>query len=188
MTPAQFEARWRHDVDHAEATLRRDGFVSPLFAVLGADGGERVIPASFASPEDKSQAYDLVRLMAIACDAELVMCRAESWLVLVGVSPLAKAPEQLERGVSPSQSDRRIEVVSVAISARVRRRVVHRSSLREIVRDENGKPKGLVEVRIPDGKLDMKGPMFELLPPVRPDAQQQAMAAAIVQVMHERRA
>jgi hypothetical protein len=178
MTPAQFAARWRHDLCHAEATLRRDGFVSPLFAVLGADGSERVIPASFASPEDKSRAYDLVRLMAIACDAELVMCRAESWLVL----------GQLPDGIAPSQSDRRIEVVSVVMSARVGRRVVQRSSLREIMRDADGKPTGLAEVRLPKGKLDMAGPMFELLPPNRPDAQQQAMAAAVVQVMQERRA
>jgi hypothetical protein len=176
MTPAQFEARWRHDLAHAEATLRKDGFVSPLFVVRGADGTERVIPASFASAEEKALAYDLVRLMAVACDAELVMCRAESWLVL----------GQLPEGIAPSQSDRRIEVVSLTMSARVGKRVVNRSSLREIMRDVDGKPSGLAEVGLPNGKLDMAGPMFELLPPVRPDAGQRAMAAALVQVMQER--
>jgi hypothetical protein len=105
------------------------------------------------------------------------MVRAESWLVL----------GQLEQGVTPSQSDRRIEVVSVVMSARAGRRIVHRSSLREIVRDAEGKPKALVEVQTLGGKLDMKGPMFELLPPQRPDAGQRALAAAIVQVMQERR-
>ena len=56
------------------------------------------------------------------------------------------------------------------------------------MRDADGKPTGLAEVRIPQGQLDMKGPMFELLPPVRPDAGQRALAAAMVQVMQERRA
>lgn len=178
MTPAALAARWRHDLNHAERTLLKDGFVSPLFVVQGADGSERIVPGSFASAEEKARAYDLVRLMAIAHDAELVMVRAESWLVL----------GQLPEGISPSQSDRRIEVVSLAMSARVGRRVVHRSSLREIMRDADGKPTGLAEVRLPKGKLDMAGPMFELLPPKRPDAGQRALAAAMVQVMQERRA
>lgn len=178
MTPAALATRWRHDLSHAEKTLLRDGFVSPLFVVRGVDGTECVIPASFASPEDKSRAYDLVRLMAVACDAELVMSRAESWLVL----------GQLPEGIAPSQSERRIEVVSLTMSARVGKRVVNRSSLREIMRDTDGKPTGLTEVGLPKGKLDMAGPMFELLPPVRPDAAQRALAAAMVQVMQERAA
>lgn len=176
MTPSQFEARWRHDVDHAEKTLFKDGHVSPLFCVVGKDGQNHLMPASFGSAEEKARAYDMARLTAIAHDAELVMCRAEAWLVL----------GPMDQGITPSQSDRRLEVVSVVISARVGRRVVHRSCLREILRGEDGRPTGLRDVALPKGKLDMTGPMFELLPPKRPDAGQRAMAEAYVQVMRER--
>lgn len=176
MTPSQFEARWRHDVDHAEKTLFKDGHVSPLFCVVGEDGQNHLIPASFGSAEEKARAYDLARLTAIAHDAELVMCRAEAWLVL----------GPMDQGITPSQSDRRLEVVSVVISARVGRRVVHRSSLREIVRSADARPVGLKDVALAKGATDAQGSMFELLPPVRPNTAQRALAGAMVQVMQER--
>ncbi|MBS7792459.1 hypothetical protein KTR66_20875 [Roseococcus sp. SDR] len=176
MTPAQFEARWKHDLAHAEKTLIKDGHVSPLFIIVGADGTTRLLPASFVDDETKAKFMDLARLTAISVDAEMVLLRAESWVVL----------GQLPEGVSPSQSDRRVEVMSVAGSARVAKRIVHRASLREIVRGADARPTGLKDIALPKGKVDTAGPMFELLPPKRPDAGQQALAAAMVQVMQER--
>ena len=177
MTPAALAARWRHDLNHAEKTLIKDGFVAPLFIIVGADGATRLVPASFADEEKKAQFMDLARLTAISVDAEMVVLRAESWVVVGG---------DLPDGISPSQSDRRVEVVSVAGSARVGKRIIHRASLREIVRGEDARPTGLKDIALPKGATDAQGPMFELLPPKRPDAQQQAMAAAVVQVMRER--
>ena len=181
MSPADFEKRWQYDLRHAEQTLLRDGMVAPLFIILGADGRTSLIPADFPDAETKGRFMDLPRLQAIAVDAEAVMLRTESWMV-VG--------RELEPGVAPGHSDRRIEVVSLAATARYGKRVIQRLSAREIVRDGDGKPVGLREVRVPGhdhGALEgAEGPMFDLLPPVRPDREQRELAAAMVEVMKSR--
>ncbi len=125
MTPATFEARWTHDLAHAEKTLLQDGHLAPLFIIIGEDGRSTVVPAIFSNQETKAHYFNLARLTAIAEDAEAVLIRTEAWVV-VG--------EDLAVGLSPSQSDRRIEVVSLAATARYGKKVIHRLSLREILR------------------------------------------------------
>lgn len=180
MSPSEFEKRWAHDLRHAEQTLLKDGLLAPLFIVVGADGRSSLIPAAFPNPATKAFYMNLARMQAVAVDAEAVLMRTESWLV-VG---------DLPEGVSPGQSDRRIEVVSVAATARYGRKIIHRLSTREIVRDAAGKPVGLKEVRIPGAAGDAMdgaaGPMFDLLPPIRPGREQQEQAAILVEAMKAR--
>lgn len=184
MTPADFEKRWAHDLAHAEKTILKDGHLSPLFIVIGADGRSSLIPATFADDAEKAHFMNLARLHAVAVDAEAVLLRTESWLVVGDDRPA---------GVSPGQSDRRVEVVSVAASARYGKRIVHRLSAREIVRGPDGRPTALREVAVPGrragaGMEGAGGPMFDLLPPIRPTPEQRKIAAAMVQVMRERTA
>ena len=179
MTPADFEKRWKHDLAHAEKTLLKDGFVAPLFIVMGRDGATSLVPASFPDGATKAKFIDLARLQCVAVDAELVLLRTESWVV-VG--------DELPDGVSPGQSDRRIEAVSLTASARVGKRVVPRASTREILRGPDGRATGLRDVHVPRDRPDdaTAGQMFHLLPPVRPTAEQRAMAQVLVEAMKQR--
>jgi len=179
MTPEQFEKRWRYDLAHAERTLLRDGHVSPLFIIVGADGGTSLVPGNFSDGRAKAASMDLARLQAVAADAEAVLLRTESWMVL---------GEPLAAGVAPSESDRRLEVVSLAATARVGKQVVKRLSAREIIRGPEGRPTGLRDLRLPEGGpgVEAAGSMFDLLPPVRPTAEQRAMAAMLVEAMRAR--
>lgn len=178
MTPATFEARWAHDLAHAEKTLLADGHLAPLFIIIGADGRSTVVPAIFSDQETKAHFFNLARLTAIAEDAEAVLIRTEAWAV-VG--------DDLAVGLSPSQSDRRIEVVSVAATARYGKKVIHRLSMREILRADDGQPVGLREVSVPEGGDEaIRGEMFDLLPPRRPSRDERAMAKTLLEVMKER--
>lgn len=179
MTPADFEKRWKHDVAHAEKTLLKDGLVGPLFIFVGGDGSTSLVPATFSDEATKAKFMDLARLHCVAVDAELVLLRTESWVV-VG--------DELPNGISPARSDRRIETVSVTGSARVGKRVVHRASVREILRGADGRAAGLREVRPARDRQgeEASGPMFNLLPPLRPTAEQRALAGALVEVMKQR--
>lgn len=176
MTPSAFEARWRHDLDHAEKTLIKDGHVAPLFIIVGLDGQSSLIPAVFPDAETKARYFDVARMQAIAVDAEAVLLRTESWLVA----------GDLADGIGPAQSDRRIEVVSVTATVRLGRKISSRLSVREIVRDDQGRAVGLRDVpMLADSKAaeGAKGPMFELLPSPRPSRKQQQQAAVLVESM-----
>jgi hypothetical protein len=177
MNRAAFERRWRADLKHAEATLLKDGTLEPLFIVVGRDGRTLLLPGDFRSEATKRRSADTVRLAAVASDAELAILRCESWVVM---------GQELPAGVTPANSDRRIEVVSVMASVRIGGRIAYRASLREIVRGTTGRPEGLRE--LPDA-LDgagLEGPMVDLLPPNRPTAEQRALAAALLAAMAER--
>lgn len=173
MSPSQFRIRWKRDLDHAEATLLREGSVAPLFAVVAADGKNAVLAADFSDDEAKRRSLEVVRLAAMAADARAVFMRMESWLVL---------GDPLPEGLSPSRSDRRVEVLMVAALARSGEGLEKRFSLREIVRGEDGLPVSLRELSSPDDAL-ARGPMFDLLPPRPPSALERAYAAAVLERM-----
>ena len=178
MTPAEFERRWKHDVAHAEKTLVKDGFLAPLFIVVDRDGQIHIVPASFSDEETKRFFIDLVRMTAIAVDADAVIARMESWAVLGDPPP---------EGVSPSQSDRRVEVVAVFMCAHVGKRTMRRASIREIIRNDDGNAVGVWNINLPENDSDQSaGTMFDLLPPIRPTLEQRAVAAAVVEEMRRR--
>lgn len=62
MSPAAFEARWAHDLAHAEKTLLQDGHLAPLFIIMGADGRSSLIPAIFSDTETKAHSSPAGRL------------------------------------------------------------------------------------------------------------------------------
>ena len=84
--------------------------------------------------------------------------------------------------VSPSESERRIEAVAVVVQGRVEGEVVSLSSVRGIVRGDDGHPTGLRPLDLPntgkEGLAGLEGPMAELLPPTKPNEVQQVVARA----------
>lgn len=175
---AAFERRWRADLQHAEATLLKDGALAPLFVVVGRDGRTILVPGDFRDEATKRRSADTARLAAVASDAELALLRSESWAVT--------GPE-LPSGVSPSTSDRRVEVVSVMASARIAGRIIRRASLREILRGSDGRPVALRDLPGASEGAGMEGPMLDLLPPIRPTAEQRALAVALLAAMAGRK-
>ena len=92
----------------------------------------------------------------------------------------------LADGISPSQSDRRREVLVVTAQARLKGKTVQRFSLREIERGDEGRPVALRSLQLPSSDRNLKWPMAGLLPTSAPTAGQSALAAALPGRMQER--
>jgi len=139
MTPDAWITRFEQDMAHAERTLREQGTVHPLFAVVDAQGRSRPVAADFSSEEAKDVSFAIVRLMCAADAAVAVFHRSEAWLVLGDVAP----------GLSASQSERRVEVLLVSCVARVDEAIQQKVSVREIERDLVGAVAGLRDLAVP---------------------------------------
>jgi hypothetical protein len=172
-----FQRRWTGDVAHAEATLMKDGVLAPLFVITGHDGRSLLIPADFSSANAKQHAITMARLAAIASDADLVLLRCESWIVV--------GPE-LAPGVTPATSDRRVEAVTVFAAGRIGSVIERRASLREIVRGPDGRPASLRDIAAPAGLEQFEGAMLDIQPPRRPTHEQQELAATLLAVRSSR--
>ena len=160
MTPDTLIARFEQDVAHAEWTLREEGTVHPLFAVVDDHGRTRPVVADFSSEEAKDVSFAIVRLICVADAAEAVFHRTEAWLVLGDVA----------LGLSASQSEQRVEVLLVSCVARVDGALQQTVRVREIERDLVGAVSGLRDVAVPGlggtgmQGMDLEGRMMELLP------------------------
>jgi GTPase len=99
-----------------------------MCTLLGVRRRGQLVGADNSTPERKTASMELVRLLAVAADAELVLSRAEAWVVLGDYTP----------GLAPSHSDRRREVVAILACGRINDTIVSRMSLREIVRGDDG--------------------------------------------------
>ena len=176
MTPKQFDSRWRQELAYAEKALFEDGIVHPLYAVVGGDGVTIPVAANFEDGQAKDRSLSVVRLLAVASNAIAVIHRAEAWIVA----------GDLADGISPSQSDRRREVLVVTAQARLKGKTVQRFSLREIERGDDGRPVALRGLQLPLSDGNLEGPMADLLPPLALIAEQRALAAALPGRMQER--
>lgn len=173
MTPDDFSKHFDLASADADQALVEYGRLDPMYLVVDHKGMGQLVGADNSTPERKEASWELVKLLAVAADAELVLSRAEAWIVLGDPVP----------GVAPSQSDRRREVITVFASARIDGRIVSRMSLREISRGPDGKPTGTVPVELPDGDdgNGLEGPMAQLLPPRPPTAAERRAARATIE-------
>ena len=159
MTPDALPARFAQEVAHAERTLLADGTVHPLFTIVDAGGRTRPVVADFTTEDAKRVSLAIVRHMCVADAAVAVFHRAEAWLVLGDLLP----------GLSPSQSDRRMEVLQVFGVDRVDGALLQKVSLREIERDLTGAVSGLRPLPLPElddpwsSDMGLGGRMAELL-------------------------
>ncbi len=176
MTPDALIARFERDMAHAERTLREEGTVHPLFAVVDAQGRTRPVAADFSSREAKDVSFAIVRLMCAADAAVAVFHRTEAWLVLGDVAP----------GLSASQSERRVEVLLVSCVARVDEVIQQKLSVREIERDLVGAVSGLRDLAVPGlggtglQGMDLEGRMMDLLPAETPTFAERRRARDLV--------
>ena len=160
MTPDALIARFELDVALAERTLREEGTVHPLFAVVDQHGRTRPVVADFSSEAAKDVSFAVVRLMCTADAATAVFHRSEAWLV----------PGDMALDLNASQSERRIEVLLVSCVARVGGATQQKVSVREIERDLVGAVTGLRDVVLPElghtgmQDMDLQGRMMDLLP------------------------
>ena len=135
-----------------------------MYLVVDRIGHGQLVEADNSTPERKTASMELVRLLAVAADAELVLSRAEAWIVLGDYTP----------GLAPSRSDRRREVVAVLGAAQINDTIVSRMSLREIVRGDDGEAIGTTPIAIPEDDGELEGPMSELLPKTPTPAERRA--------------
>ena len=176
MTPDALIARFEQDMAHAERTLREEGAVHPLFAVVDTQGRTRPVAADFSSEEAKDVSFAIVRLMCAADAAVAVFHRTEAWLVLGDVAP----------GLSVSQSERRVEVLLVSCVARVDEAIQQTMSVREIERDLVGGVAGLRDLAVPGlggtglQGMDLGGRMMDLLPAEPPTFAERRRARDLV--------
>jgi len=175
MTPKQFDVRWRQELAYAKKVLFEDGIVHPLYAVVREDGVTMPVAANFEDGQAKDRSLMVVRLLAVASNAIAVIHRAEAWIVA----------GDLAEGISPSQSDRRREVLVVTAQVRLKGKTVQRFSLREIERGDEGRPVALRGLQLPKSDGNLEGPMADLLPTTAPTAEQRALAAALLERMQE---
>lgn len=177
LTMKALRARFDHDVRHAEATLLQDGYLAPMFAVTTGDGRLLPVMADFGSPEAKQALRQCGPPALRRGGRGMAMHWAEAWLVVGELAP----------GVSPGQSDRRVEAVLVSVNGRIGRDVKSLSSVREILRGPDGRATGLRPLALPGGKkgsqVDLGGPMSELLPPRLPTREQRLVARAALERM-----
>ena len=167
MKPKLLKA-FRSDCDFAAKHLRLQGFVRMMFVIRGHDG--QVIPILVAGGE-KADAYRMVQLAAVAHDAEAVSCISEAWTL---------PPEATTLDVLPSESERRIEVIAVQLVTLDEAL----GSMREILRDAEGGIAGLGPERMKPTMVparDFGGMMSEVVPPRRPNQDQQTTARALLE-------
>jgi hypothetical protein len=179
LTRAAFLRRWRANIAQAEEVLLRDGVIAPLVTVVGNDEAIRLLPLDLRDDAARARSVDMVRLLAVSSDAVLVVLCAEVWAVADG----GAIPE----GVAPSESDRRVEALAVAVMGRVDSAVERRLSLREILREASGRPVGLRDLARAGGAAGSHGGwMLDLLAPRRPNAGERALAAVLLATMTRR--
>ena len=180
MTRSALLQRFRADLARAEADLLRDGTLAPLVAVVGRDEVNHVLPLDMRDDTARARSVNTARLVAVAADADLVVFRAEVWVV---------AGAELAEGVTPATSERRVEAVAVAVMGRVAGKIERRVGLREILRDPDGRPTGFRALATSEtGRLGGApiGWMTDLLAPRRPTAEAQRLAGALLRVMTEK--
>ena len=184
MTPEIFATRFERDVAHAEMTLMEEGTVQPLFAIVDAQGRTRTVAADFSTEDAKGITLTIVRFMCAAEAAVAVFHQVEAWMVL----------DDIALETSPSQSERRIEVLLVIGIARVDGTIMQKVSIRKIERDLIGAVSGLRDRPINDWddeelqRVPLEGRLVDLLPAEAPTFAERRKARDIINRIAKRMA
>lgn len=174
MNPIEAKRRFEHDKRWVTEAILKDGSLTPLLVIVG--DAPAVLPMNALG--SRAVAWQVARLVAIAHDAQAVVMIGEVWTV-----PPDATLDLEEADLTPSQSDRRIECVSVALHYRHAGRVHLLSSLRAIERDATGMIIGLGREQI-TGTMELReagGSFADVLPPRSPSALERAAARKLVE-------
>jgi hypothetical protein len=172
MNPTDAKLRFAQDKRWAETAIVKDGRLTPLLVVVGDEPA--VLPMDALG--SRAFAWQAARLVAIAHNAQAVAVIGEAWTV---------SRRLAERGlaeIKPSQSDWRIECVTVTLHYRHAGRVHLLSSIRAIVRDATGTITGLGREQITGSTQPREagGSFADVLPERAPSATERAAARELV--------
>ncbi len=193
--PASID-RWsrqvQHDLRFARKTLIDQGEITNMFVIHPhGDDPAMVIAVPWHDDESKIKCLNMVKLMCIAHDAEALSHIGEGWIRNMTQRANETEAEMRERAtaIRPSQSEDRLEVVTVTITW-LDETTGERRSLarwREIERRSNsGKPVGL---KLIDGVKDeetaftIEGLITETLPNRRPLPEEKLRAKTILDAL-----
>lgn len=192
MTHDEFDQRWTTALGVAKMTLIRDGLLHHTFLVVGRDGRGGPVAADFASARAREDSYALLRLACVAADAVFVAYLGEAE---------AAAGDVLTPGGCAAVPEARLDVLVVSAAARAgdEGRVTFRASLREILRDTDGRATGLRPLALPrsgdadedepNGTADAyAGPLADVLPRERPTPAERRRAREALEHATKRRA
>jgi hypothetical protein len=162
------------NMEFAEERLKESGEIGAMAILHCPDNVVNVIAMDMTSDAMKQRSMKLVRLLAVAHDAEAVAMLGEMWMR--AMSPYDGESEAAYQArvtaVRPRDAEDRREVVMANLYYRDDAgAVVELSQTREILRDWDGKPTGLapaddVEVLFSEGDLT------NVMPPEKPTAEQ----------------
>ena len=172
------------DVEFAKRVLLDRGEIAPMYVMHTPRG---IIPIA-TDLADKPRVRALVQLMCFAHGAIGLTFIGEAWMKAIEDDEALRPGESLadleQRIVLPSESERRVEIVSVvtlyydATGARQSTTI-----LREILRGADGKPTGLgAEISAADAMI---GPGAEILPERRATPDEQAAAKQVLDVVEQ---
>lgn len=183
--PEKYRQLMEHDFEHVLKVHKDLGHDQSLAVfTLYTPKGPIVVGTGFGGPREKERVYTMIRLMAVAHEADAISYVSEAWMRKVDKAHGETEAEHHARAaeIAPSQAEDRMEVVICSIAWRDgfgQRQSTMRA--REMVRGDDGK---LVELRpmawTEDRDGYAEGPAMELLPVRRPSPEQVAKARAVV--------
>jgi hypothetical protein len=138
------EQRIESGFDLGESLMRAKGVCPPVFIFEGPDGIPVIMPAGWHDPEEREQTICVVRLLGVASDAVCISMVSEAWSLALSKSD--------NPDILPSQSERRVEVVSVALAVRGKDSIDMTMDQRPIERDAKGAFVGLSESTLSRGQ------------------------------------
>jgi hypothetical protein len=165
---------WRHTTAWAESCLIERGELRQMFVIHSKDENAIILP--HIPHEQKEQMYRLLKLLCLARDAFAITSVSEAWMLRDPEGP----------NMLPSESERRQEVLYVAISSRDDETgiISSHASCREIERDADGKITGLATETI-SSDAGLKGQFAEVLSEFRLNRnERRAVEALITKVAH----
>jgi len=170
------------DMEFALERLKARGELQPQAAIHDHNGGISMVALSVGTDEKTKTSMRLVRLMAVALDAEAVTTLGEMWARFMQPYHGESREEYEARvvAVRPRDAEDRREVVMSCVHFRDENgRLREISQSRDIIRDAAGKVTGLGPA--PDyDVLESDGAMTHLLPARRPNAEQMLYAKQLL--------
>ena len=170
------------DMNFALEALKERGELAPMATIHDRNNGVSLVALSVGSDEKTQLSMRLVRLMAVALDAEAVTTLGEMWARFMAPHHGESREEYETRvaAVRPRDAEDRREVVMSCVYFRNDAgRACEISQSRDIIRDAAGRVTGLGPA--PDyDVIESEGPMTHLLPARRPTGEQMLYAKQLL--------
>jgi hypothetical protein len=170
------------DMNFALARLKDRGELAPMATIHDHNNGVHLVALSVGEDEKTRLSMRLVRLMAVACDAEAVSTLGEMWARFMQPYHGESREEYEARvvAVRPREAEDRREVVMSCVYYRdAQGRPCEASQSRDIIRGPDGKVIGLGPA--PDyDVMQSEGQMTHLLPERRPNREQMLYAKQLL--------